>query len=151
MSFSPDGKLLSSGTAGGNWNDVLIFDTSSGQALFEPLKGHTDFVLSLAFNPENQILATGSADHTVRLWDVVSGQPMGMPLTGHNDSVVALAYSPDGSYLASASSDDPIRLWEMDPEAWFTRACEIANRSLTIEEWETFLPGQPYRETCPEN
>jgi WD40 repeat protein len=148
MNFSPNAELLSAGTAGGNWNDVLIFDTSSGQALFEPLKGHTDFVLSLAFSPDNKILATGSADHTVRLWDVVSGQTMGMPLTGHNDSVIALAYSPDGSYLASTSSDDPIRLWEMDPEGWFTRACEIANRSLTIEEWETFLPDLPYQETC---
>ena len=148
MRFSQDAKLLSAGTAGGNWNDVLIFDTSSGQALFEPLKGHTDFVLTLAFSPDNQILATGSADHTVRLWDVVSGQTMGMPLTGHSDSVVAMAYSPDGSYLASASSEGPIRLWEMNPEGWFARACEIANRNLTVDEWETFLPDRAYQKTC---
>jgi WD40 repeat protein len=149
MRFSLDGKLLSAGTAGGSWNDVLIFDTSSGQALFEPLKGHTGSVFTLAFSADNHILATGSADHTIRLWDVVSGQTMGMPLTGHSDSVVAMAYSPDGLVLVSASGAGPIRIWEMDPQVWFARACEIANRNLTKAEWETFLPGLPYRETCP--
>ena len=28
------------------------------------------------------------------------------------------------------------------------RACELANRTLTREEWEEFLPGRPYEPAC---
>jgi WD40 repeat protein len=32
--------------------------------------GHTDFVYSVAFGPDGQTLASGSADKTVRIWTV---------------------------------------------------------------------------------
>ena len=39
-------------------------------ALGAPLKGHRDRVLSVAFSPDGQTLASGSADNTIILWDV---------------------------------------------------------------------------------
>ena len=39
-------------------------------------------------------------------------------------------------------------VWDVDPESWKRRACEIANRTLTQEEWEEFLPGRPYEPAC---
>jgi hypothetical protein len=38
----------------------------------------------------------------------------------------------------------------MKPEVWKTRACEIANRNLTVQEWEAFLGSEPYQKTCPD-
>jgi hypothetical protein len=35
-----------------------------------------------------------------------------------------------------------------DPESWKLRACTLANRTLTPEEWEKFLPGLPYEPAC---
>jgi hypothetical protein len=36
----------------------------------------------------------------------------------------------------------------LDPASWPERACALANRALTREEWETFLPGLPYEPAC---
>jgi hypothetical protein len=27
--------------------------------------------------------------------------------------------------------------------------CRVANRNLSLTEWEQYLPGQPYRKICP--
>ena len=39
-------------------------------------------------------------------------------------------------------------VWDIDPESWARRACAVANRTLTREEWEEFLPGRPYEPAC---
>jgi len=38
--------------------------------LLEILTGHEAAVHALAFSPDGKLLATGSADQTIRLWDV---------------------------------------------------------------------------------
>jgi hypothetical protein len=46
--------------------------------------------------------------------------------------------------LASASEDNSVRLWDVDPHSWQRRACVIADRNLTREEWR-YMGDQPYR------
>ncbi|MGH6843363.1 MAG: WD40 repeat domain-containing protein, partial [Methylocella sp.] len=43
-------------------------------ALLRTLTGHTGYVHSIAFSPDGRTLASGSADHTIKLWDMASGQ-----------------------------------------------------------------------------
>jgi hypothetical protein len=77
------------------------------------LTGHADGVWGVAFSPDGRLLATTSADDTVRLWEVATGQPHGPPLTGYNAQVNGVTFSPDGRLLATASSDRAVRLWEV--------------------------------------
>jgi hypothetical protein len=45
----------------------------------------------------------------------------------------------------------PSTLWEAVPAVWGRRACAVAGRNLSREEWKLYLPpGTPYRATCPE-
>lgn len=38
--------------------------------------GHSEAVLSVAFSPDGQQLASGSGDTTVRLWDIYTQTPL---------------------------------------------------------------------------
>ena len=82
--------------------------TGPSKAIFE---GHTDFVSSVAFSPDGQILASASQDGTIRLWDTHTAQFKTL-LIGHTENVNGIAFSPDGQTLASVSRDTTIRLWD---------------------------------------
>ena len=78
-------------------------------------KGHDGGVYSVAFTPDQKLLATGSLDNSVALWDVATGKlfkQFAGP-TGHTKQVFAVAVSPDGSMLASGSGDNTLKLWDV--------------------------------------
>ncbi len=74
--------------------------------------GHSASVFDIEFSPDGQILASASADHTVRLW-TLEGEPAAV-CSGHWDQVHSVKFSPDGQLLASASADRTVRLWRRD-------------------------------------
>jgi hypothetical protein len=61
----------------------------------------------------------------------------------------SIGFSPDGRYLATAAEDDDLTLWAWRSQDLIDRACGHLSRNLSAKEWQDFLPGIPYRPTCP--
>ncbi|EKM60093.1 uncharacterized protein PHACADRAFT_250980 [Phanerochaete carnosa HHB-10118-sp] len=64
-SFSSTGDMLACGAD----NTVLVWDFAHGGVL-QAFSGHSNWVMSVAYNQDGTRIASGSRDGTVRLWDV---------------------------------------------------------------------------------
>jgi WD40 repeat protein len=141
--FSPDGKTLA---AAGFDGRVRLFDPRTGAARTAWAAGGGG-VVSMSFNLDGSILATAGSDGTTTLWDSSSAKRIGAPLTGPPSPAVA-AFDPTGHTLATAFQDGTVLLWDVNPTSWLKRACAVAGRRLTQQEWRDLLPGRPYQPSC---
>ncbi|MEG4048557.1 AAA-like domain-containing protein, partial [Microcoleus sp. Pol17_C1] len=83
------------------------------------LEGHRSSVISVAWSPDGNTLASASGDNTIKLWNVQTQTEL-KTLTGHSSSVISVAWSPDGKTLASASDDKTIKLWNLQTQKELT-------------------------------
>ena len=105
--FSSDGKTLFCGTNDG----IHLWDAQTGEHK-NTLTGHTDWVSTITLSSDGKILASGSADTTIRLWDAYTGEHK-RTLVGHKKRVKSVVFSPDGRILASGCEGGTIRLWDV--------------------------------------
>ncbi|HIK26884.1 MAG: WD40 repeat domain-containing protein [Oscillatoriaceae bacterium SKW80] len=85
------------------------------------LSSHSDSVVSVAFSPRAQILASGSWDKTIKIWQLTTnaeetdtGLPLLRTLSDHSASVYSVTFSPLGNILASGSWDKTVKIWQLD-------------------------------------
>jgi WD40 repeat protein len=139
---SPDGQLVASVTgqylcgaykyepATEQEPSVKIFNAKTGELLHS--LSHTPPVQSVAFSPDNRLLAAGNLMGTIRVWDVSGGKQVAEWTTpsftgwgiikGHyyTGGIFALTFSPDSNELYAAgmgSTRDPaagngLQLWQ---------------------------------------
>lgn len=74
------------------------------------LKDHSDAVYGVAFHPSGKILASCSADRTVKLWEIPSGKLL-QTLSDANDWLYSVAWSRDGRTIAAGGVDKSLRIY----------------------------------------
>ena len=79
----------------------------------QTLIGHNSPIIDIAFSTDENVIATASADYTVKLWSVSTGEQIA-ELNRHSGPVNSVAFSPDGKYLVSGSSDGSVTLWSVE-------------------------------------
>ncbi len=78
------------------------------------LTAHDRAVLSLAFSPGSQILASGSEDGLIFLWDLATRLQL-VQLLGHNLAVINFLFPPDGLVLAFGFDEKMLPINDPDP------------------------------------
>ncbi|KAG8970605.1 TOR complex subunit lst8 [Tulasnella sp. 425] len=117
ISVASDGSLL---VAGNNKGKVFIWRICDdpSQDRFQPVskfQAHNRYLTRCLLSPDVKLLATCSADKTIKIWSIASNYDVKLEksLVGHQRWVWDCAFSADSAYLVTASSDHVARLWEL--------------------------------------
>jgi WD40 repeat protein len=143
VALSSDGRILA---VGGFGPTVRLVDIHTGKLVHE-LDQAGAGAFTLEFSSDGRVLAVSGFEPVASLWDVATGTQIGPRLTA-GDRRAMLDLSSDGRRLLMTLGNGEGAVWDIDPESWAERGCGIANRTLTREEWEEFLPGRPYDPAC---
>lgn len=91
--IGPDNRTVAVGYAP---YDVILWDADK-EAFLKLLKGHSNWVVSLAFSPDGRLLISGAGDSTARVWSVESGKEIGrLRFPGESTYVWSVGFSRDG-------------------------------------------------------
>jgi WD40 repeat protein len=145
LAISSDSRLLAAGSRDGT---VVMWDLLTNAEQKFNLSTFATSISSLAFSPDMKTLAAGSSDLKIVLIDLNARLPLPETLNGSPASVLSLAYDPTGDYLYSGHSDGTVLRWDISSRLLVERACQAAERNMTLDEWQRLFPGLPYQETC---
>ena len=118
--MSPDGRWIAGGLAD---RTIRLWSTETGRVV-DVLRGHSDFVLDVAFSPDGRQLASASYDKTVRVWDLATRQHR--VLRGHTAEIRRVLWR-DADHLVTGSVDGTVRIWDA-PSLELPSAFDLARR-----------------------
>jgi DNA-binding SARP family transcriptional activator/WD40 repeat protein/class 3 adenylate cyclase len=144
--FSPDGKRLALGALDGM---IAVVNAADGRTVAAPVSAHEGFAWEVFYMPDGRLLGSAGADGKVRMWRADNLEPAGTFDPGEGtipNGIVAL--STTKGRLLFASGDG--RVWNIpsDLHAWINRACSIAARDITRDEWTRLVPNRRYQHVC---
>ncbi|MDJ0580775.1 TIR domain-containing protein [Crocosphaera sp.] len=155
VTFSSDGQFLVSASEDKSikiWrkhqeNNYHLLQTIEGCKIQNDnnnCPGHFAGVKDIVISPDNQIIASSSADHSIKLWQndnqgsfqisqTISGCKVDNDnCLGHSDEVNGIAFNHNGMILVSGSEDQTIKIWQKDDRGKYQllktiEGCEVNN------------------------
>jgi WD40 repeat protein len=109
VAYSPDGKLLASGSAHG---ELRLWDAATGKLVWA-LEDRLGVVThTIAFSPDGELLASNK-EGMLGLWQASTGKKLRDLECGNTGWAGSAAFSPDGKELALGTDNDPaIRIFD---------------------------------------
>lgn len=114
--FSPDGRLLATGTF--RSNTIKLWETATNRKLRDlSTSGQitSTFTPAISFSRDNRLVAASAGDNAVTVWDVMSGREVQKLASAQGTMMAAL-----GVYFIGFTSDnrlvtvsDAIRVWDL--------------------------------------
>lgn len=74
--------------------------------------GHGSQINAISFSPDGKIIASASADETIKIWHSKTGLLL-HTLIGHQNEVMDIDFSATGDTLVSCSKDKEVKLWDV--------------------------------------
>jgi len=146
VEISQDGTRLLGPNLNGDDTEVQLIDATTWER-FGAAAPRVERPGTFDLSPDGTQFAAQTADG-IALFDGTTGARQGsIPLPSRTPEA-RLTYLPDSSGLLIAGLDG--RTWTVDtsPGSWVNRACSIAGRNLTREEWTEYFPNRAYQVTC---
>jgi hypothetical protein len=111
MALSPNGKIIASGSGGGD-NSVRLWDIETSKVISK-WTGHINVVCALCWSADGEQVASGSWDGVARVWDVNTGNTI-LTIKTRHEWLWAVIYSPDSSKLATGGPEelDAVKIWD---------------------------------------
>lgn len=107
VAFSPDGRHLLSSSSDYTARLWSVPDLK----LVAVFADQSDDVEMSVFHPTEQLVATASRDHAVRVYDFTGA--LVSRFCGHTADVISVAWLGDGDELLSSSDDGTVKRWSM--------------------------------------
>ncbi|MFL5791415.1 MAG: BTAD domain-containing putative transcriptional regulator [Actinomycetota bacterium] len=143
---SDDGRSVMTGS---QTSVVRLWALPSGAPLGSPFDGLLGSVDTVDVSPDGTTAVGADDAGNVLLWDVASRSTLGDPLPGPTPGTFAAAmYAPGGTRVVVVSDTGAAWVWNVDPADWLSRACAVAGRNLTLQEWQEVLPDRAYQPAC---
>jgi WD40 repeat protein len=124
--FNPAGTRIAFVT----WDSTATVISVATDKPILKLLGHTRFVNDVTYSPDGDLMATTSADDTLRIWNASTGQLL---RTDYDSSFTSLPlFSPDGRYVVNENLWWALHIWPSCPDCQDASALLGASRSYVV-------------------
>lgn len=139
VSASADGKVIA-WDSNPAWQLAAVLGPAQENLVDLSRSTFVHRVLSLAFSPDGQILATGGGEPSrsgeLILWDVPSRTVLRQLVDAHSDTVFGIDFSRDGKQIASCGADKFVKQFEV-ATGKFVRAYEGHTNHVLGVSWKS--------------